>query len=163
MQPITIRQQKRKSLAFQLNPDGACVLIPHGLDPDSDVVKAFIEKSLAKLPKPSPSSEPLAPREIHALVMQWSQKIGVTVARTQIRTMRNKWGSISTQGVLTIADHILLLPYALAEYIIVHELLHLKFPDHRKGWQVSMGMYLADWRERERLLQPYIVEAMCPP
>ena len=45
----------------------------------------------------------------------------------------------------------------LAEYIVVHELLHLKFPDHRQGWQVSMGMYLSDWRERERRLAGYVV------
>ena len=70
--------------------------------------------------------------------------------------MTTKWGSISTAGTLTLAEDFLALPYDLAEYIIVHELLHLKFPDHRKGWQVSMGMYIPDWKDREFRLQQYI-------
>jgi len=67
--------------------------------------------------------------------------------------MRNKWGSISTAGTLTLANDLLYLPVDLVEYVVVHELLHLKFPDHRKGWRVSMGMYIPDWQERERRLQ----------
>ena len=87
----------------------------------------------------------------------WCDKLDVAVTRVQVREMRNKWGSISTAGTLTLADGILSLPLDLAEYVVVHELLHLKFPDHRQGWQVSMGMYLPDWRERERRLQGYVV------
>ena len=47
------------------------------------------------------------------------------------------------------------LPVPLVEYVVVHELLHLKFPDHRKGWQVSMGIYLPDWRTRSEQLTYY--------
>jgi hypothetical protein len=154
---VTIRQQKRKSLAFQLTPTGAVVLVPHHLDPEGETVQTFIRESLDKLPQPEPVTEPLTQTEVHDLVAVWSQKIGVHVERTQIRTMRNKWGSISTAGTLTLADDILKLPYALSEYIVVHELLHLFFPDHRQGWQTSMGMYLPDWREREKRLQGYVV------
>lgn len=154
---ITIRQQKRKTLAFQLTPSGAVVLIPYHLNPEGETVQTFIRESLAKLPQPEPVTAPLTQAEVHDLVAVWSAKIGVHVERTQIRSMRNKWGSISTAGTLTLADDILNLPYALAEYIVVHELLHLFFPDHRQGWQTSMGMYLPDWREREKRLQGYVV------
>lgn len=67
--------------------------------------------------------------------------------------MRNKWGSISTAGTLTLAAELLKLPDDVVEYVIVHELLHLKFPDHRKGRRVAIGMYIPDWQERERRLQ----------
>ena len=139
-------------MAFQITLKGAVVLIPRHIDPDSDVVQQFIVESLDKLPEPEPSVEPLTPQQIHSLVDEWSQRIGVAVQRTQIRAMMNKWGSISTAGVLTLADDILHLPVDLAEYVVVHELLHLKIPDHGAGWQVSMGMYVPDWRKRERRL-----------
>lgn len=93
--------------------------------------------------------------QIQQLVGDWSDRMGVSVTRVQVRAMRTKWGSISTAGTLTLADDILALPLDLAEYIVVHELLHLKFPDHRQGWQVSMGIYLPDWREREQRLCGY--------
>ena len=96
------------------------------------------------------------------LVADWSQRIHVRVARTQIRTMRNKWGSISTAGTLTLAADLLSLPPDLCEYIIVHELLHLTFPDHRKGWQVSMGIHLPDWRRRAERLQAFTLHKETP-
>ena len=95
---------------------------------------------------------PGAKPDIDALVAQWADRLHVQVKRVQIRRMRNKWGSISTAGVLTLADDILHLPPDLAEYIVVHELMHLRYPDHRRGWRVSMGMVLPDWREREKRL-----------
>ena len=155
---VTIRQQKRKNMAFRITPKGADVLIPAQIDPESEAVQRFIDDALAKLPRPETVIEPLTTQQVQAMVATWCETIGVQVTRVQVRQMRNKWGSISTAGTLTLADSILMLPVDLAEYIVVHELLHLKFPDHRQGWQVSMGMYLPDWRERERRLQGYIVE-----
>jgi hypothetical protein len=154
---IAIRHQKRNSLAFQLTSSGAVVLVPAHLDPASETVQCFIADSLAKLPAPEPVTDSLTSGQVSELVSAWSQTIGVAVVRTQIRAMRNKWGSISTAGTLTLADAILELPRDLAEYVVVHELLHLKFPDHRQGWQVSMGMYLPDWRVREKRLQGFVV------
>ena len=55
-----------------------------------------------------------------------------------------------------LSDDILTLPLDLAEYVVVHELLHRKFPDHRQGWQVSMGMYRPTG-EREKRLASYTV------
>jgi hypothetical protein len=157
MMHVTIRQQIRHSLAFQLTPSGMVALIPHTLAPDAAVVQQFIVEAIANLPAREPVREPLAVDDLRAVVAAWSEKLGVIVTRMQIRPMRNKWGSISTAGTLTLASDLLQLPLDLAEYVVVHELLHLKFPDHRQGWQVSMGMYLPDWRERAYWLQAYVV------
>ncbi len=152
---ITLRHQTRKSLALQLTADGAVVLVPHSLSLESEAVQQFIADALAKVPSPPARSVPVSAEQVYELVKVWSAKLAVTVTRVQIRTMRNKWGSISTAGTLTLADNLLVLPVELVEYVVVHELLHLKFPDHRKGWQVSMGMYLPDWRERSTQLAAY--------
>jgi hypothetical protein len=150
---VVIRKQRRKSLVFKLTPRRAVVLIPEHLDADSPVVQQFIDAALADLPAPEHRAHPLAPVAVHVMVAAWAERLNVDVTRTQIRPMTNKWGSISTAGTLTLADDLLHLPDALVEYVIVHELLHLKFPDHRTGWRVSMGMYIPDWQERERRLQ----------
>ena len=72
--------------------------------------------------------------------------------------MKTKWGSVSAAGNLTLADDLRWLPLELLEYAIVHELTHLKFPNHAKGWKVSMSMYLPEWRQREQKLQAYAVD-----
>lgn len=150
---VEIHRQKRKSLALKLTPRGPVALIPDHLDAESSQVQAFIQDALAGLPAPERRTRPLEPEAVHSIVAVWADRLHVAVARTQVRPMTNKWGSISTAGTLTLADDLLTLPDDLVEYVIVHELLHLKFPDHRAGWRVSIGMYIPDWRERERRLQ----------
>lgn len=150
---IEIRKQQRKSMAFKLTPSGPVVLIPTGLEEDDPIVQQFIERSLADLPSRGYRIPPLTSEAVQGMVVDWAGRLAVDVTRVQIRAMRNKWGSISTAGTLTLADELLHLPEDLLEYVIVHELLHLKFPDHRKGWRVSMSMYIPDWQERERQLQ----------
>ena len=43
------------------------------------------------------------------------------------------------------------------EYVICHELVHLRVPEHGKGWQALMGVYLPGWRERERRLAGWVL------
>lgn len=155
---IPIHYQKRKSLALELSLTGMRVLAPEGVEPESATVQDFVAEAIARLPARELVTEPLQAGDIYSLVGEWSARLGVRVARTQIRPMRTKWGSISTAGILTLSGDLLSLPRDLVEYVVVHELLHLKFPDHRRGWRVSMGMYLPDWQAREYRLQAYINE-----
>lgn len=123
-------------------------------------VQRFVAASLARLPQPEPVTMPLTVAEVHALVSRWAARLHVTVAGVQVRAMRGKWGSISTAGTLTLADDIRRLPPDLAEYVVVHELLHLRYPDHRRGWRVSMGVHLPDWNRRAELLGAHVMSKM---
>ena len=105
---VQIRKQRRKSLAFKFTPSGAAVLIPLHLDEDSPEVQQFIADAVAALPEPEHRIPPLTPDTVHQMVAAWCKRLGVEVARTQVREMRNKWGSISTAGTLTLADDVLL-------------------------------------------------------
>ena len=160
MMDITYRHHAQMRLILRLTPSGPVVLMPAHLEADSVVVQQFVADALAQLPERETVTESMTVEQVQTLVRHWQERLGVTVSRVQVRKMRNKWGSISTAGTLTLADDILHLPQDLAEYVVVHELLHLKFPDHRQVWQVSMGMYLPDWREREQRLQGYIGPAI---
>ena len=91
-----------------------------------------------------------------ALVDDWAVSLGVNVNR-QLRRMRNKWGSISSAGNLTLATDVLELPRDLVEYVIVHELLHLRVPRHDRLFRVLLGRYLPDHRRREAELSRRIV------
>jgi predicted metal-dependent hydrolase len=81
----------------------------------------------------------------------------VPVAGLQIRKMRTKWASCSSQGTLTLAADLLSLPRDLAEYVICHDLVHLKIPDHGKGFRALMNGYMPDWREREPRLAAWVL------
>ncbi len=156
---IEFRHQQRGSLALQVTPDGLVVLLPRGLDPESPQVQTFLVNGLKNLPEPQPvpPGQRLTAEDIRALASEWAGRIGVEVGRVQVRTMRRKWASCSSQGTLTLSDDLLRLPRDLVEYVVCHELVHLRVPEHGKGWQALMGAYLPDWRERERQLAGWVV------
>ena len=158
---VQIRQQERKSLAMKITPRGVLVLIPQYVAADSAEVREFIEEGLRDLkpPKPVPPSERLSKDDLLALVETWAEKLGVRVNRVQLRAMRNKWGSISTAGNLTLSGDLMHLPRHLAEYVVCHELLHLRVPSHNKVYRLVLSYHVPDWREREEELAGWTLEA----
>jgi hypothetical protein len=75
-------------------------------------------------------------------VLQWSQRIGVKPVGIHIREMKNKWASCSSKGRVTINSSILNKPDDFRSEVIVHELLHLKYPNHGKMFKALMRSYL---------------------
>ena len=150
---VRIQHERRKTLALKSTPKGVVALIPNGLAEDSLRVKQFIATGLSKLEtsKVSETFEVL-PDELRDRVDMWAERLGVQVRRVQIRAMRNKWASCSSNGTLTLNADVLRLPLDLVDYVLCHDLLHLRVPDHGKGFRVLMGCYLPDWRKREMAL-----------
>ena len=90
-------------------------------------------------------------------VHEWAGKMNVVLGEIHLRAMKNKWASISTDGRLTIDSSILELRPELSDYIIVHELVHLKVPNHGKLFKSIMHAYLPDWCELENELNRTVI------
>jgi predicted metal-dependent hydrolase len=71
--------------------------------------------------------------QFKARVREWSDKLDVHVRSLTVRPMRNKWASCSTAGNLNFSDDLLGLDRELADYVIVHELLHFYVPNSRQA------------------------------
>jgi predicted metal-dependent hydrolase len=93
--------------------------------------------------------------ELRWAVRQWAARLGVHSPQIYIRAMRSKWASLSTAGRLTLSSDLLSLPQNLAEFVIVHELVHLLAPNHGKVFKSFMHAYLPDWQERELKLKEW--------
>ncbi len=91
--------------------------------------------------------------ELKWAARHWATRIGVKVSQIHLRLMKTKWASMSTAGRLTLNIELLLLPKALGEFVIVHELVHLIAPNHGRVFKSFMYAYLPDWEERGRDLQ----------
>jgi predicted metal-dependent hydrolase len=158
--PVEIVSQNRQTLAMRVTPEGIQVLIPANLDADSPRVRAFIEAGLQKLQtsEASETSE-VSAEDLKPLVSIWSERIGVQIRRVQVRAMRNKWASCSTNGTLTLSADLLKLSHNLVEYVVCHELVHLKIPHHGQDFRALMGCYMPDWQQRERSLASWVVQS----
>jgi len=80
-------------------------------------------------------------------VRDWSKKIDVEVVWLGVRPMRRKWASCSTNGHINFSTELITQPTKVQDYVIVHELLHLRVPNHGKLWKSLMRGYLGEWEE----------------
>ena len=81
------------------------------------------------------------------LVQHWATRIGVAPERVQIQRMISKWASCSPAGRLTFSHDLLREGRAFQEAVVVHELLHLRIPNHGRLFKSLMSAYMPDWEQ----------------
>lgn len=93
-----------------------------------------------------------AAKMIKAKVHELSARFGMTYQRLFIRGQTTRWGSCSKLGNLGFNWKLVLVPEPVLEYVIVHELAHLKELNHgRRFWEL-VGQYCPRWREHRKWL-----------
>jgi predicted metal-dependent hydrolase len=78
--------------------------------------------------------------------MEWSVKLRVNPRVVRVQAMRRKWGSCSSKGTVTLALDLVDREPRFQDYVIVHELLHLRVPNHGRLFKVLMTAYVPRWR-----------------
>ena len=83
----------------------------------------------------------------------FASRMGVSYNRITIREQKTRWGSCSSKGNLNFNWKLVLLPEALLDYVVVHELAHRLEMNHSdRFWRVVEGQ-LPDYRSRRQLLR----------
>lgn len=82
-------------------------------------------------------------------VHSWAARLGVQPRSVRIRPMTRKWGSCSTAGNVTLAADLASQPPGFQDFVVAHELLHLRIPNHGKLFKALMTAYVPDWREHD--------------
>ena len=86
-------------------------------------------------------------------VRGWADRLEARVTSITMRPMKTKWASYSTTGRLTFDAFLPELGEALQDYVIVHELLHSRVPNHGKLWKSLMRVHLGDYERLEDKLK----------
>lgn len=94
--------------------------------------------------------------EFKERVLHFADKIDVKAKHISIRPMKNKWASCSTKGNLSFNEELLDMDKDLGDYVIVHELLHFRAPNHGKLWKALMMAYLGDYEKLEKRLSKQV-------
>ena len=104
----------------------------------------------------------LSKEQFKARVREWADKLDVKVQSIAVRPMTNKWASCSTAGKLNFNSELLGFGSDVADYVIVHELLHFFVPNHGKLWKSLMRAHLGDYEEISRLLNTKSLQKQSP-
>ena len=71
----------------------------------------------------------------------------------KIRAMRSRWGSLSPRTGMCLNLLLIHAPLASIEYVVVHELCHLRYRGHGKGFYGVLESVMPDWRARKTALE----------
>ena len=83
----------------------------------------------------------------------FSRVYGFSLNRVSIRNQKTRWGSCSSRGNININYKILFLPKEMQDYIIVHELCHLKEMNHSKRFWDLVSQTFPNYRELRKQLR----------
>jgi len=93
---------------------------------------------------------PLYPaQELRRRTLAWALKLKVNPRVVRLQAMRRKWGSCSSAGTITLAYDLLDQELCFQDYVIVHELLHLRLPTHGRVFKALMSAHVPGWRTME--------------
>ena len=170
MTDYTLIRARRRTMSLQLDSDGrAVVRAPYG------VKKEFIDRFVAehedwlnrarekqqnrRLAHPEPTDEErkvLIARAKEYLPMRvdyWSDIMGLTPTGLKITSARTRFGSCSGKNSICFSWRLMQYPSEAIDYVVVHELAHIRHHNHSPAFYALIERYMPDWRERMKLLK----------
>jgi predicted metal-dependent hydrolase len=79
-------------------------------------------------------------------VLFWSKRLQVEARIIRVQRMTRKWGSCSTTGAITLAEDLIEQEPGFQDFVIAHELLHLRLPTHGRVFKAILSLHLPNWR-----------------
>ena len=79
-------------------------------------------------------------------VEYWARRLRVRPRVVRVQHMTRKWGSCSTSGTITLATDLADQETGFQDFVIAHELLHLRISNHGKLFKALLAVHVPDWR-----------------
>jgi predicted metal-dependent hydrolase len=97
----------------------------------------------------------LAARELPPRCLALARAHGLSPASVRVRDQRSRWGACSGKGAITLNWRLLQMPPDVADYVMLHELAHLRQPNHSRRFWREVDALCPEWRSAERWLRAH--------
>ena len=91
--------------------------------------------------------------ELPARLRELAERHGLAVARISIRSQRTRWGSCGPDGHISLNWRLVLMPDWVRDYVLIHELMHLRRLDHSPAYWRHVEAACPDYRLARRWLR----------
>lgn len=81
------------------------------------------------------------------------RKENIHLERMDIKRMKNRWGSCTVNGVITLNPELIKAPSRCIEYVIIHELCHLQIANHKKEFYQLLDEKMPNWKKWKNHLE----------
>lgn len=166
--PVDVVRRRSRRISIRVRSDGCVVLSVPTWGATLAEAEAFLLSKLKwihkvrteTLSRPKPDVRPIGESELAALKSlleelnrEWAGRLGEAGVTWKVRRMKTLWGSCHiAKRCITYNAELARVPREMVEYVVVHELTHLKAASHGPAFYRLMDERLAGWRELRRAL-----------
>ena len=170
MTDYAVLRSRRRTMALEVTREGAALVRAPYRASVADIARfveahrAWLDKHMARRQAYLASHPAPTPQQIEAWRQQaravlpgrvacWAARMGVQPAGITITAARTRFGSCSGKNRLSFSLYLMDYPAEAIEYVMVHELAHIRHHDHSPAFYAEVEKYLPDWRARRELLK----------
>lgn len=164
-------RSSRRTVALEITPQLEIVVRAPRLMREKDVERFVqsraewirkhleIQKRRQQNRPPAPTAAEIAQMKADAarvlpeLVQRYAVQMGVTPTSIKITSAKKRFGSCSGKNGLCFSYLLMRYPQPAIEYVVVHELAHIRHHDHSPAFYRVIGSVLPDYKMREKLLK----------
>ncbi|MBQ9728481.1 MAG: M48 family metallopeptidase [Clostridia bacterium] len=84
-----------------------------------------------------------------------AHEMGVAYASASVSSAKSRWGSCSSEDKIRYTFRLLYAPREAIEYVVVHELAHVKHKNHSAAFWETVERYVPDWKKRRKWLKTH--------
>lgn len=165
-------RSNRKTIAIQVRGQEVTVRAPQNVSLGSveeficlkeNWIRRHLEENRASEKKKSDELDPQQRSEMYEKAkavfyrkaMDFAGQMGVSFGRITIKEQKTRWGSCSCRGNLNFNWKLMLAPEEVQDYVVVHELAHLKEMNHSPAFYREVEKVMPDYRLWQKWLRYY--------
>lgn len=165
-----IVRSRRRTVALEVTREGRVLVRAPLRMPQGEIRRfvashaAWLEKAQAKIAARQAAHPPLTEQETAALrqrakellpdrVAHYAAIMGVTPTSVKITSARTRFGSCSGKNGICFSLYLMQYPEEAIDYVVVHELAHIRHHDHSPAFYAEVAKVLPDYKERMKLLK----------
>ena len=173
MRSYELIRSGRKTLSLEITRDGT-VLVRAPLRMPRSSIDAFVrvkkewtarkkelcarriafEKANFGTPEQLAALTEKARRILPQKTEEWARIMGVSPAGIRISQAKTRFGSCSATNCISYSCRLMAYPEDAVDYVVVHELAHIRHKDHSPAFYAFVARFLPDYRRREAILRP---------
>ncbi len=122
--------------------------------------KRLVENSVTPLNREIPPSEEKMLREKAKVYLKerldyYSNISGLKYTGMKITGAKHRYGSCNSKNSICFSYRLMLYPEEAIDYVVVHELAHIKIKNHSESFYKLVEKYMPDYKQREKILKSY--------
>ena len=168
--PYRVLRSKRKSVSLEITDDLEVLVRAPRKFPEKEIAKLvekyadWIARARARKQAKGEKYPPVSVDEEAALrrtatqvlpgkVAYYAEKMGVTPTGLRVTGAKKRFGSCSAKNSLCFSFYLMRYPEIAIDYVVVHELAHIRHHDHSRAFYDTVAQVLPDYKAREKLLK----------